>query len=103
AYARNRGFIPLPSRPHHPQDQAVQERSSGYVNDNALKGRSFESLAEMNEFLRSWNRRVAQQRIHGSTRRQVLTHYLEVEKPVMQAPAAERFALFEVGTRTVHP
>jgi hypothetical protein len=57
----------------------------------------------MNEFLRRWNRRVAQQRIHGSTRRQVLTHYLEVEKPAMQAAPAERFTLFEVGTRTVHP
>jgi transposase len=103
AFAQHWGFIPLPSRPHHPQEQGVQERSGGYVNDNGLKGRSFDNLAEMNEFLRHWNRRVAQQRIHGSTRRQVLTHYLEVEKPAMQAPPAERFALFEVDTRTVHP
>jgi hypothetical protein len=57
----------------------------------------------MNEFLRRWNRWVAQQRIHGSTRRQVLTHFLEVEKPAMQLPSTERFELFELGTRTVHP
>jgi transposase len=54
ALAQHWGFIPLPSRPHHPQDQGVQERSGGYVSDSALKGRSFESVAEMNEFLRRW-------------------------------------------------
>ena len=102
-FAQHWGFIPLPSRPRHPQEQGVQERSGDYVNENALKGRSFESLAEMNEFLRGWNRRIAQQRIHGSTRRQVLTHYLEVEKPTLKCAPAERFALFEVGSRTVHP
>lgn len=102
AFAQHWGFIALPSRPHHPQEQGVQERSGGYVNDNALKGRAFESLAEMNEFLRRWNRRVAQQRIHGSTRRQVLTHFLEVEKPALRPPPSERFQLFEVGQRSVH-
>lgn len=59
AFAQHWGFIALPSRPHHPQEQGVQERSGGYVNDNALKGRAFESLGELNEFLRRWNRRVA--------------------------------------------
>ena len=101
-FAKHWGFIPLPSRPHHPQEQGVQERSGGYVNDNALKGRRFESLGAMNEYLRGWNRRIAQQRIHGSTRRQVLTHFLEVERPAMQSPPSERFALFEVGSRSVH-
>jgi transposase len=52
AFAEHWGFIPLPSTPRHPQEQGVQERSGGYVNDNALKGRSFESLDEMNEHLR---------------------------------------------------
>src|SRR5262249_43680393 len=45
----------------------------------------------------------AQQRIHGSTRRQVLVHFLEVERPALQALAEERFQLFEVGSRAVHP
>lgn len=103
AFAKHWGFIPLPSRPRHPQEQGVQERSGGYVNDNALKGRRFENLAEMNEFLAGWNRRYAQQRIHGSTRQQVLAHFLEVEQPALRPVPAERFALFEVGTRSVHP
>jgi transposase len=103
AFAKHWGFIPLPSRPRHPEEQGVQERSGAYVNDNALKGRSFQSLPELNEFLRRWNRQTAQLRIHGSTRRQVLSHFLEVERPALQPVPAERFALFQVGTRAVHP
>lgn len=103
SFARHWGFVALPSRPRHPQEQGVQERSGGYVKHNALKGRRFQSLEEVNEFLRRWNRQIAQQRIHGSTRRQVLAHFLEVERPALQPLAEERFALFEVGSRAVHP
>jgi len=103
AFAKHWGFTPLPSRPRHPQEQGVQERGGGYVNDNALKGRSFEGLGAMNEYLQRWNRQTAQLRIHGSTRRQVLTHFLETERPALQPMPDDRFALFEVGTRSVHP
>src|SRR5215472_5260975 len=91
AFARHWGFVALPSRPRHPQEQGVQERSGGYVKDNALKGRRFESLEDLNRFLVQWNRTVAQLRIHGTTRRQVLAHFVEVEKPVLQPLPAERF------------
>ncbi len=104
AFAEHWGFVPLPGRPRHPQEQGVAENSSGYVKKNALKGRRFsEGLEGLNEFLRRWNRTVAQVRIHGTTRKQVLAHFLEVEKPALQALPGERFALFEVGTRVVHP
>jgi transposase len=102
AFARHWGFVALPSRPRHPQEQGVQERSGGYVKNNALKGRRFESLEELNRHLVQWNRTVAQLRIHGTTRRQVLAHFLEVEKPALQPLPVERFELFQVGTRTVH-
>ena len=46
---------------------------------------------------------MARVRIHGRTRKQVYTHFLEVEKPALGPLPAERFSLFEVGTRTVHP
>lgn len=102
AFAHHWGFVPLPSRPAHPQEQGIQERSGGYVKDNALKGRRFESLEEHNRFLERWNRTVAQLRIHGTTRRQVLAHFLEVERPALQSLPGTRFERFEVGTRTVH-
>jgi hypothetical protein len=46
---------------------------------------------------------VAQRRIHGTTRRQVLTHFLEVEKPLLQPLADTPFRIFRAGTRSVHP
>jgi len=71
---------------------------------NALRGRRFEAgLEEMNAFLQRWNRTVAQLRIHGTTRQQVLAHFLAVERPCLRPLPGERFSLFEVGTRTVHP
>jgi len=44
AFARHWGFVPLPSRPRHPPEQGIAERSGGYLKDNALKGRRFDSL-----------------------------------------------------------
>jgi len=102
AFAKHWGFVPLPSRPRHPQEQGITERGGGYVKDNALKGRRFDSLEELDSFLKRWNRTIARVRIHGTTRKQVYTHFLEVEKPALKSMPAERFSLFGVGTRTVH-
>lgn len=103
AFAKHHGFTPLPTRPRNPQENGKQERSGGYVKDNALKGRRFSSLDELNAFLHHWNRSVARLRIHGTTRRQVWTHYEETDKKALRPMAATRFALFSCGTRTVHP
>lgn len=103
AFARHWGFVPLPSRPRHPQEQGITERGGGYLKSNGLKGRSFDGLEELDAFLKQWNRTVARVRIHGATRKQVYAHFLEVERPALQPLPVERFGLFEVGTRTVHP
>lgn len=103
AFAKRWAFTPLPTRPRNPQENGKQERSGGYVKDNALRGRRFDSLEELNAFLRRWNRTVARVRIQGTTRRQVFTHYEETDKPALRPLAAEPFALFQCGTRTVHP
>jgi transposase len=103
AFAKHWGFIPLPTRPRNPEENGKQERSGGYVKDNALKGRRFDGLEEVNAFLRRWNRTVARVRIHGTTRRQVFTHYQETDQKALQPLPSEPFAFFKCGTRTVHP
>jgi len=102
SFAKHWGFVPLPSRPRHPEENGIEERSGGYVKSNALKGHHFDSLEEMAAHLQKWNSNIAQRRIHGTTRKQVITHFLEVERPLLQPLPGERFAMFEVGTRTVH-
>ena len=103
AFSKHWGFTPLPTRPRNPPENGKQERSGGYVKDNALKGRPFGSLAEQNQYLRHWNRTIARLRIHGTTRNQVFTHYEETDKKALQPLAADPFAIFDCGTRTVHP
>jgi transposase len=103
AFAKHWGFIPLPCRPRHPEEEGVVERGGNYLKDNALKGRRFDSLEELDAFLKRWNRTIARVRIHGRTRKQVYTHFLEVEKPELKLLPAKRFSFFKVSTRIVHP
>jgi hypothetical protein len=102
AFAQHWGFTPLPIQPRTPQQNGKQERSGGYVKGNALKGRTFDSLDAQNAFLRQWNRTIARLRIHGTTRRQVWTHFVEVEQPALQPLASAAFPFFTAGERTVH-
>jgi hypothetical protein len=51
-----------------------------YGQENALKGRRFESLGAENLFLSDWESRVADTRIHGTTRQQVGKAFEEVER-----------------------
>ena len=48
AFATHWGFTPLPTQPRRPEENGKQERSGGYVKDNALKGRRFDSLDGQN-------------------------------------------------------
>ena len=102
AFAAHWGFTPLPTQPRHPQENGKQERSGGYVKSNALKGRRFDSLDAHNAFLRHWNRTIARLRIHGTTRRQVWTHFVEVEQPALRPLTGDAFPFFTAGERTVH-
>lgn len=102
AFARHYGFVPLPCRPQNPREKGKVERFGGYLK-NALRGRRFDSLDELNRFLGKRNRTVSSLRIHGTTKRQVISHFLEVEKPALLLLPELPFSLFEQGTRMVHP
>lgn len=102
AFAAHWGFTSLPTQPRRPQENGKEERSGGYVKSNALKGRRFESLAAQNAHLRHWNRTIARLRIHGTTRRQVWTHFVAVEQPALQPLPSDAFPFFQSGERTVH-
>jgi hypothetical protein len=96
------GFTPLPTQPRAPQENGKQERGDGYAKSNALEGRRFDSLDAQNAFLRHWNRTIARLRIHGTTRRQAWTHFVEVEQSALQPLASDPFPFFTSGERTVH-
>jgi len=101
AFARHYGVAILPCRPRTPEHNGKTERGIGYLKSNALAGRSFPSLAALNEHLRQWESQIADQRIHGTTRQQVATRFAE-EQPALIALPPNLFPMFHEARRTVH-
>lgn len=101
-FARYYGTVILPTKPAMPRHKGKVEAGVKYAQNNAVKGRSFESLTAQNSFLSEWERNVADTRIHGTTRQQVGKFFAEVEKPALQALPQSLFPVFEEAPRTVH-
>ena len=102
SFCRHYGIAILPTRPYTPRHKGKVERGIGYVKGNALKGRTFNSLAEQNQHLLSWESQVADRRIHGTTRKQVGKVFEEVERPALLPLPASRFELFHEALRHVN-
>jgi transposase len=70
-FCRHYGIHVMPCRAATPQHKGKVERGVAYVRKNAIKGHQFGSLAHENLFLSQWEEKIADQRIHGTTRKQV--------------------------------
>jgi len=102
AFCAHYGIVCLPTRPRTPRHKGKVERGVGYAQSNALKGRTFGSLAEQNAFLADWEATVADTRIHGTTRKQVGPFFEAVEKPALLPLPLERFPFFHEAQRIVN-
>jgi transposase len=101
SFCRHYGTALLPCLPRRPEHKGKTEASIKYIKGNALKGRTFASLADLNAFLREWEGKVADQRIHGTTHKQVAALFA-VEKEALQALPPDLFPCFSEARRTVH-
>lgn len=101
-FARHYGTVILPTKPVTPRHKGKVESAVKYAQNNAVKGRTFESLTAQNAYLADWEKNVADTRIHGTTRRQVGTLFEAVERPALQPLPASLFPVFEEARRTVH-
>lgn len=63
AFCAHYGTVVLPTKPYTPRHKGKVEKGVDYVQDNALKGRTFRSLAQQNAYLLDWERTVADTRI----------------------------------------
>lgn len=102
AFCGHYGTVMLPAKPYMARHKGKVERGIGYVKDNALKGRTFGSLAEENRHLVEWEATVADTRLHGTTRKQVGKVFAEVERGALLALPAGRFPFFQEAQRVVH-
>jgi hypothetical protein len=101
-FARHYGTVILPTKPAMPRHKGKVESGVKYAQNNADKGRVFESLTGQNLFWDDWERTVADTRIHGTTRQQVRKLFEEVEKPALRPLPAMIFPSFEEARRSVH-
>jgi len=102
AFCRHYGTVLLPTKPYTPRHKGKIEGGIKYVQSNALKGRCFGSLAEQNRHLRQWEARIADTRIHGTTKRQVAAVFAAAERPALSPLPAMRFPVFQEAQRRVH-
>jgi len=102
SFADHYGTVVLPTKSYTPRHKGKVERGVAYVQDNALKGKRFSSLQEQNDYLLSWERSIADTRIHGTTHKQVKKTFEEVERPALLPLPLERFPFFTEVKRKVH-
>ena len=102
AFCEHYHTVIMPTKPYMPRHKGKVERGVGYVQENALKGRTFASLQEQNIHLQQWEASVADRRIHGTTRQQVCKVFEEVERKTLQPLPSGRFPFFHEARRSVH-
>ena len=100
-FCKHYDFALLPTRPATPRHKGKVERGVDYVQENALKGRTFESLAQQNAHLDHWEKTVADTRLHGTTKKHVGVAFEGVEKASLNPLPRDRFPFYEEGQRKV--
>jgi len=101
-FAKHYGFVILPTRPYTPRHKGKIESGIKYVKDNGLKGKVFSCLSEINQHLLDWETRVADTRIHGTTKKQVRVLFSE-EKRFLGTLPSRAFPNYQEYRRKVHP
>ena len=102
SFALHYGVVIMPTKPCMPRHKGKVEAGVKYVQENALKSKTFSSLGEQNIYLSQWELRVADKRIHGTVRQQVEALFLAQERSTLQALPAELFPSFIEAKRRVH-
>jgi transposase len=102
SFANHYRTIFLPTKAYTPRHKGKIESGVKYAKNNALKGRTFSSLTEQNDFLLDWETRIADTRIHGTTKRQIRLQYEQIERPALLPLPLDRFPFFHESRRTVH-
>jgi len=102
SFGQHYGTVFLPTKPYTPEHKGKVEAGVKYVKNNGLKGREFVSLEAQNEHLRVWEERIADTRLHGTTKQQVRQRFEELERPALLSLPVERFPFFHEKRRSVH-
>ncbi len=101
AFATHYGFTPQACRVRRGQTKGKVERPFWYVETNLFNGRSFQSLAHLNEVTTWWLAHVADVRLHRETKQRPIDRYAE-ERPHLRALPASPYDVATVEYRVVN-
>jgi transposase len=99
-FATHYGFRPVACRPRRPQTKGKVERRFFHVETSLLNGRTFRSLAHLNEVTEQWLAETADVRIHAETKQSPLDRHA-LELPHLLPLPATHYETAEVDYRTV--
>ncbi len=102
-FTRHYGTVPFACRVRDPDRKGKKEKSFRLLEDDFIRGSSFESLDHLNEQLRIWLDGTAQcgnLRVHGTTRR-VPNEAFEHERPLLVRLPNHPFSVCEQSVRVV--
>ena len=102
AFARHWGFAPRACAPYRARTKGKTESGVGYVKNNAIAGRVFETWEAFEAHLAKWEREVANVRVHGTTEEAPIARFEREEahrlKPLAGRPS---FGVLRELTRIV--
>src|SRR5260370_27075814 len=100
AFATHYGYRPQACRPYRPQTKGKVERPFHYLEINLLNGRTFRTLAHLNEVAAHWLANVADLRVHGQTKKTPRELHAQ-ERPHLIALPAQPYEIDPVCYRVV--
>src|ERR1700680_1036647 len=95
------GAVALPCRIQDPDRKGKVESAVGHAQKTPLKGQRFESLEQAQAYLDRWEANWADTRIHGTTKRQEASTFVE-ENPILFPLPVEPFRYYRYVQRTIH-
>lgn len=82
-FCEHHGTKPRACRPFRARTKGKVESGVGYVKDNALADKNFESFAALEEHLAKWTAEVSDVRVHGTTHERPLDRFPTEQKALL--------------------
>jgi transposase len=98
-FARHYSYIPKACRAYRAKTKGKVERPFRYIREDFFLGRSFRNLDDLNMQFRDWLDRVANVRVHATTRRVVAEHFAEEFPKLQPLPAGPFQAVLRLERR----
>jgi hypothetical protein len=90
-FAHHWGFTPRACRPYRAQTKGKVERPVRYLRGNFVYGRTFLHDADLDQQRQAWLDRVANVRLHGTTRERPRDRFDREERFLLQPLAGRRY------------